>query len=279
MTLKTILVCLTTKEHTPALLRAAVPLARRHGAHLIGLHTLEALEAYPGVEMYITSDVLAAFHAEQDKEADAIKAVFEEHTANEDFISEYRLVPVASKTASDRMIESARAADLVIMARGDTKVDRHDQRQAQSDVIRQSGRPVIVVPNTYDGPPFGSKILVGWSDTREAARAAHDALMVATREAELTLLRVKSNASDEMKDADLLDLSSALARHGHNVVVRHTETTGSGIADVLMKTAFETGADLIVTGAFGHSTAYDFVVGATTSALLKSADIPVLFSK
>ena len=279
MTLKTILACLTTKEHAPALLKAAVPLARQHGAHLIGLHTLEALQVYPGIAMHVTADIYEAFNADQKQEAAAIKMIFDDHTKNEDFVSEYRLVKAQSDTASDRMVESARAADLVIMAHEDREVDRYDQRHAQSTVIRQSGRPVIVVPNDFDGPDIGSHILVGWSDTREAARAAHDLLALAKPEAQITLLRVKSSTSDEMKDADLLDLSAALARHGHKVDVRHTDCAGSAIADVLTKTAFEVGADLVATGAYGHSTAYDFVVGATTSALLKSANMPVLFSK
>lgn len=279
MTIKTILACLTNKEHAPALLRAAVPLARRHGAHLIGLHTLEALEVYPGIAMHVSDEMFAAFNTDQKKEADAIKAIFDDHTAQEDFVSEYRLLKAQSRSASDRMTESARAADLILMAHGDRKVDRYDQRHAQSAVIRQSGRPVIVVPNAFDGPPIGSKILIGWSDTREASRAAHDILPLAADAAEITLLRVKTTASDEMKDADLLDLSTALARYGHKVNVRHTDTAGTAISDVLLKTAFETGADLVATGAFGHSSAYDFVVGATTSALLKSADMPVLFSK
>ena len=279
MTTKTLLACLTTQEHAAAVLGAAVPLARRHGAHLVGLHTLEALEIYPGIAVHVSAEVFSAFNAEQHRQAEAIRDIFESFTAKEDFVSEYRLLQSQSKTAADRMIESARAADLVMMAQADGEVDRYDQRYVQSAVIRHAGRPVIVVPNGYDGPPIGSRILVGWSDTREAARAAHDVLPLAAPGAEFTLLRVTSGASDEMKDADLLDLSTALARHGHNVNVRHTEIGAGSIADVLLRIAFEEGSDLIATGAFGHSTAYDFVLGATTTALLKAANRPVLFSK
>ncbi len=279
MSLKTILACLTTKEHAPAVLRAAVPLASQHGAHLVGLHTLQAVNVHPGVSVHLTPDMFKALSSDQREEADAIRSIFDDHTKNQDFVSEYRVVQAHSHRASDDMIESARAADLVIMPRGDPDVDRHDQKRAQGDVIRQSGRPVIVVPNDFDGPTIGSNIVVGWSDTREAARAAHDMLPLTSDCARITLLRVRKSTSDEMMDADLLDLSTALARHGHKVEVRHTDTAGTGIADVLLKTAFETGADLIVTGAFGHSNAYDFVIGATTSALLRSANSPVLFSK
>ena len=54
---------------------------------------------------------------------------------------------------------------------------------------------------------------------------------------------------------------------------------GDSIANVLNKAAFEMGADLIVTGAFGHSRAYDLVLGATSYALLRDQKLPVLFSR
>jgi len=279
MGLKTILVCLTTQAHADTLMKAAVPLARRHGAHLIGLHTLEALEVYPGIAMHVSDAMFKSFNERQKSEADGIEAIFKAHTEAEDFVSEYRLLQAQSSTAADRMIESARAADLVIMAHGDKDTDRYDQRRVQSAVIQQSGRPVIVVPLDYDGPEIGQHILLGWSDTREAARAAHDMLTVVRPGAEISLLRVKHSASNELRDSDMLDMTSALARHGHNVELRHLDQAGKAIADVLMSCAFEQGCDLVVTGAFGHSTAYDFVVGATSKALLRNARLPVLFSK
>ena len=279
MAIKTVLACLTTEDHAATLTKGAIAVARRQNAHLVGLHTLESLEVYPGIAVHLTTDVFRVFNAQQQRDADAIRTIFEELTENEDFVSEYRLLKAQSDTASDRMIESARAADVVLMAQEDRDVERYDQRHAQSAVIRQCGRPVIVVPNDFDGESIGKKIVIGWSETREAARAAHDAVMLAQPGAEITVLRVQNRATDEMQDADLLDLSAALARHGLEVTVRHVEASGNSVADVLMKTAFEVGADLVATGAFGHSRAYDFVVGATTTALLKTANIPVLFSK
>lgn len=276
---KTILVCLTTKEHAATLLNVAVPLARRTGAHLIGLHTLEALEVYPGIAMHLPDHVYENFSTSQKAKARDIEGVFKAHTKHEDFVSEYRLVQAQSNTASERMIESARAADLVIMAHEDKEMDRYDQRRAQEAVIRQSGRPVIVVPLGYDGPEIGRKALLGWSETREAGRAAHDMLDVMQPNAEILVLRVKNHTQNELHDSDMLDVTSALARHGHKVDLRHLDQAGKAIADVLLQCAFEEGADIVVTGAFGHSNAYDFVVGATSKALLRSAKIPVLLSK
>lgn len=276
---KTILVCLTTPEHAETLLKAAVPLARKHNAHLIGLHTIEALLVYPGIAMHIPEPVFASFNASQKEDSEAIKVVFDKYTKNEDFVSEYRLIRAEAVSANDRMVESARAADLVIMAHEDNESDRYDQRNARTQVIRESGRPVIVIPLDYDGPEIGANILLGWSDTREAARAAHDLLGIADAGANLTVLSVGKAPYDALKDDDAIDISEMFSRHGLKTTLDHREPTGDSIAEALHKVAFEKGADLIVTGAFGHSRVYDFVLGATTYALMRNQKLPIMFSK
>ena len=279
MELKTLLVCLTTPTHAETLLKVAVPLARKHNAHLIGLHTIEAMFVYPGITVHIPDTVHTAFNDAQKEEAETIMATFIKHTQAEDFTSEFRLVNAEGTSANIRLVESARAADLVVMAREDSEADRADQRHAQIQVIRESGRPVIVVPPGYDGPAIGQNIVLGWSDTREATRAAHDMLFVAENNADLTVLRVGKGSKDALKDSDGIDITETLARHGMKTTLDHRDPGSDSVAEVLGQVAFEKGADLIVTGAFGHSRAYDFVIGAATHELLRDAKCPVLFSK
>ena len=73
MTLKTIMLCLTSPDDTEVLLKAAVPLARRTGAHLIGLHSADALQVYPTVAMHLPMTFYADFSAGQAKLAFEIK--------------------------------------------------------------------------------------------------------------------------------------------------------------------------------------------------------------
>lgn len=260
-------------------MKHAVPLARKHDAHLVGLHTIEAVLVYPGIAMHIPGPAFAAFNESQKEEAAKIKAVFQRYTEGETFPSEYRLVRAEATSATERMVESARAADLVIMAQEDKDVDRYDQRHAQVQVIRNSGRPVIIIPLGYDGPEIGANIVVGWADTREATRAAHDALQLVDPGARVTVLRVGRAPKDPMDDSDGIDLVAGMSRHGLNPSLAYRQASGDAVSDVLNKVAFEQGADMIVTGAFGHSRAYDFVIGATTYSLLSEAQIPVMFSK
>ncbi len=276
---KTILVCLTTPEHAETLMKFSVPLARKYNAHLIGLHTLEALLVYPNLAMHVPEPAFAEFNQSQKKDSTIIKEVFDNHTRSETFQSEFRLLRAESVSAADRMVDCSRAADLVIMAHEDRDVDRLDQRHVQTRVIKESGRPVIVVPVDYDGPEVGKKIVLGWSDTREAARAAHDLISIADAGADVTVLRVGKPPKNALNDYKGIDISEMFTRHNLKTTLAHRDAAGNEIADILSRVAFEKGADLIVSGAFGHSRIYDFVIGATTYALLKQTQFPVMFSK
>ncbi|MHA6324264.1 universal stress protein [Roseivivax sp. CAU 1753] len=275
--MKTLLACLMNQETADAVLRCAVPLARAHGAHLIGLHTIEALLVYPGIAMHVPDATFASFKDSQNAEAEAIGAIFRKHTEGEDFVSEWRLLRAESTTASDRMIESAHSADLVIMPKEDRAIMRGDQFDAQTRVIRESGRPVLIVPPDFDGPLVGNSIVLGWSDTREAARAAHDLLAIAQPGCDVCILRVNGDR-DQLSDHDANDLAAAFARHGLNAETAHRRRAGADVAEVLLEHAMEKGADVVVTGAFGHSRTYDFIIGAVTHRLLRDADVPVMFS-
>lgn len=278
MAVKTLLACLMSRETADAVLACAVPLARAHGAHLVGLHTIEALLVYPGIAIHLPDTVFKPFNASQKAEADAIEAIFRKRTQAEEFVCEWRLLRADSTSAADRMIETGQAADLIIMPQEDGSSARSDQSRAQARVICESGRPVVIVPPEYKGPVIGQNIVLGWSATREATRAAHDVLTVAQTGAEVRIVHVDQGQRDGYADFDAADLAGFYDRHDliAETMIRHGN--GSETARILLETAFEQGADMLAVGAFGHSRAYDFILGAVTYRLLQEAKLPVLFS-
>lgn len=275
--MKTILACLTTKGHADDILAAAVPLARRNMSHLIGLHTTEALVVYPGVAMHVPDTAYSNFDASQRETSEAIEAIFNSRVKAEDFASEWRCMKAQSMTAADRMVEVARAADLVVMAQADADTDRVDQHHAQEFVIRHSGRPVLQVPSGYHGTETGQSVVIGWSPSREAVRAVHDAIPLIAKGAKVAIVSVTSGDASQVAGAT--QMARALDRHGLSVEVVERNASKPDIADILNREALERGADMIVTGAFGHSRLYDFVVGAVTLDLMTSATVPVMFSR
>ena len=279
MAIKTVLVCLTSEADSNSLMTAACTIARQHGAHLIGLHTIEAMTVYPGIAMHIPDSAFESFNASQMEQSKAIKAVFDRHTQAEDFVSEWRLLNTKSVSASDRIIDSARSADLVVMPNEDPENERADQRYMQETVIRHGGRPVLIIPHDFVAETLGASILVGWNDTREAARAAHDALALTHDGSLAHLLRIHGDDDDLDHDATLAELAASFARHGVRTSIGHKAWQQHGVARIMEQEAFERGCDLIAVGAFGHSRAYDLILGAATRELLRHSKRPVLFSR
>ncbi|MGJ8623091.1 MAG: universal stress protein [Yoonia sp.] len=279
MPLRTILVCLTHASSAPALLQSAAVLARRDNAHVIGLFVTESLVLYPGIAVHVPEVSFEAFIASQQAEAKEMKEIFETQTRAEDFPAEWRKINSENGFLADSIIASARHADLVIMAQEQDDGELLQLNSLHERVIRECGRPVLVIPRNYTAKTLGQNIVLGWSETREATRAMHDLLAVAAPGAKINVLRIGKPPSNTLADHATNDLAAALARHGPQVTVVHRDKDGEKIADILNKEAFDMGADMMATGAFGHSRTYDFVIGAATRALLKDAKLPVLFSK
>ena len=280
MPIRTLQVCLTTEANTPSLLSAAAAVARKNNAHVICLHTIEALEVYPGIAMHVSAPMAAQLNAGQQDQAKAIKELVDAFAEREDFTVEWRLLTAQSTTAADRMLESAYAADLVIMAQEARDTDRPDQRGVQEAVVRRSGRPILLIPHGYIVEDLGKTLMIGWSPTREAARAAHDALALAQEGAQAHLLVAGARKEPGTAELDTAkEMALGLERHGVSVNVMPLALARESVASALQAEAEAYGADLIVTGGFGHSRLYDFVVGAVTHELLRDMRLPVLLSK
>ena len=275
--MKTILACLIGVDHAEDVLSAAVDVARRTNGHLIGMHPMESLAVNPSVAVHMPDIVVSGFRASREQTASATKALFERHTRAAEPVAEWRAVETETATAARRLVETALACDLVVMARGDMGADGYERHDVHENVIRRAGRPVLLVPRGYRGGDVGSDVVIGWSPTREAARAVHDAVPLMRDGARASIVTITRDG-DPTEDG-ALDLAAALDRHGISAEVVRRAAGRSGIADALRQEALERGADLIVTGAFGHSRFHDFVVGAVTLDLMNKADVPVLFSR
>ncbi|MEM8790671.1 MAG: universal stress protein [Pseudomonadota bacterium] len=279
MTIRTLLLALATEEAAQCLAAPAAALARRTGAHLIGLHVVEAIEIYPGIAMHFGPKEMVGFQQAQEEKAGKIREIFEGAMASEDFVTEWRLIHANAVTSADRIIEHARSVDMVMMCQELRETERRDQREVLERVIREAGRPVLVVPKMGKYEAIGSKAMVGWAPTAESARAAHDALGILGEgaEADIVTIHHASNENDLARDT-AKQLALCYDRHGVKATVLDRIDDGLSIGDILLNESFERGSDLIVTGAFGHSRAYDMLFGATTSYLLDQMTSPVMFS-
>lgn len=274
---KTIAVFLPDEAQAREIASSAIDLARHHDAHVVGVCVVPGLNFPTGVAVQIPQTVLDHARAEQLRVAERIEALFREALRREDVRGEWRVVDAHGGDLAETLLESARAADLILLRQPNS--GGHDTGHLHESVIRGAGRPVLIVPPKGIGEGLHRCALIGWSPAREASRAAFDAAALLAPGAKVRLLHVGMPSERDLANGPMNALAEALDRHGFDVSVSHRSAKSRPITDVIEQEAFEHGADFIATGAFGHSRMYDFVVGAVSRDIIRRTVRPVLLSK
>lgn len=276
---KTISTAFLSSSETRWLAPAAARLCRHFDAHLVGVHGLGPLLPMGG-DLVSDPVILPEMLEWQSQEAEAIRETFEAALKAEDIAGEFRSPADDGDAREDFLIDGCRSADVILSAHIPRQGGRANDIRLQEQLIRQAGRPVVVMDEALPLPGPAQHLLIGVSCTRESMRAAHDALYLAAGGARIDLLSVSSSQFERRASRDLReDLASALDRRGYNVTVLEASAPTGEIGKELMRVALERGADLVAVGAFGHSKLFDFVIGAVTSMLLETVSVPVLFAK
>jgi nucleotide-binding universal stress UspA family protein len=172
-------------------------------------------------------------------------------------------------------------ADLIIIGQADP--DNPPPATARTlieDTLMTAGRPVLLIPYAGRFDTIGTNALVGWTQTREAARAVHDALGLLIPPAKVLVLTVETPSTGrDGKTLPTADIAEHLSRHGLDVSASRTVVSdGLSPADALLDYAADIGADLLVVGAYGHSRTREMIMGGVTRDLLRHMTLPVLMS-
>lgn len=250
----------------------AIVLARRFGAHLIGLHVTETnmVPGYTSIEMRET--VMKLVEQRLDTQVAAAKERFERAVAGTTLSTEWRVV---RGPAAYHFGLQARYADLVVAAQPEAT-----RRGAIDHLLLAAGRPVLLVPRFGKFPEIGNRVLVAWDESRESARAVNDALPFLRTAQSVTVIAVTSRqeAQAGSGSATSRDLSHHLARHGITVESSYDISGELAVADVLLSRASDLGCDLIVMGAYGHARVREIVMGGVTRSILQHMTVPILMS-
>jgi nucleotide-binding universal stress UspA family protein len=140
-------------------------------------------------------------------------------------------------------------------------------------LIMESGRPILVVPPLRDHV-FANRILIAWKDTREARRAVWDSLPFLKRADVVFVVAIGGNDRKETAN----DVSAYLARHGITSRTLLRSTPHGSVAEDILQVADDEGANLIVSGAYGHSRSREWMFGGVTRDLLNDAPVCCLMS-
>lgn len=278
MAYRTILVSLNDATRLEQALALTASLQEEHGAHIVGLFVIPAMQIYPTIGMEITPDVFEGHRAFFQAQAEKVKRRFNDVIAREGWSAELRVVESVSPLVADTVIDHGRYADLIVIP----QVDRDSEEGVELDfderVVMEAGRPVLVLPRA-ELPKKLARVLIGWNATRESARALFDSLPLLKRAQEAGVVWV--DPQRERERAGVLagaDIAAILARHDVKVVSEPLPTSGMNAGEALLQRAADGGADVLVMGAYAHSRMREFVFGGATRHVLRHAKIPVLMS-
>jgi nucleotide-binding universal stress UspA family protein len=142
--------------------------------------------------------------------------------------------------------------------------------------ILNMGRPTLVVAEG-GASPCAEHVLIGWKDTREARRAVLDALPFLREASRITIVEACRREEEKTALARLDDMVRYLMRHQIECVPKAFQQEGSG-ATQLVRIAHDEHADLLVTGAYGHSRLGEWIFGGITRDLIAQSPICCLLS-
>ncbi|WAP70554.1 universal stress protein [Jiella pelagia] len=273
---KTILVCLDAAERVDRLLDVALPIAERHGAHVVGLHLTPSALADLATE--ISVEYLEETRKSLRQTADDVRAAFAARSAATDVSMEWRCEEPTGPDYARSVIRHALCSDLVVVAQ--SHASQWQGGGLVTDVLFETGRPILFVPREGRYGAVGKRPVVAWNGTREAARAAFDAIPLMSAADVVRVLAIDPHRSGAKTGlAPVADLAASLARYGLTVEPNVTHSGDIGTADALLSYLADVGADLLVMGCYGHSRIREMLFGGVTRQILQQMTAPVLMSR
>lgn len=285
MSYKTILVHVNDERRLPGLLRAAVTLAERQRAHLIGLSVVPPIIIPPTSDIVIAIPSMIDAHRNAYRQREArMKVAFDNATQVQatpgSFTAEWRSLDAYDLASAIQMIMPlARAADLIIASQADPNWEGTIMLDFADLLATDSGRPVLVIPHEPRALFAAKRILVGWNGRREATRAVFDAIPLLKRAEEVKILWIDpQDDSNTAGDLPAADLCAALARHGVKCEETASISPKLSAGETLLFETTKFGWDMLVMGCYGHSRLREFILGGASRHVLSRMTVPVLMS-
>lgn len=286
---KIILVPFGGNDHETAALETAFDLAKKWNAHVDVWHILPDPEALitsiatfgMGPQYFPDESTFSELLKINEKNKKDVKLKFLKalkkfdinHTDDPSLMKEASATLHTSIGNAEKILFlRARLADLIIMSRNsETNLLSNEIINA---IIFDTGRPILLIPPGESAKPFNGNTIIAWNGSREAVHAVTAAFPFLTQ----GKVWVITGESDHWDESPLLpqELAAYLKHHGIRSEALTPWINGTGVPELILKSAKKLDADLIVMGAYSHSRIREMILGGVTEHMLKHADVPVL---
>jgi nucleotide-binding universal stress UspA family protein len=183
-------------------------------------------------------------------------------------------VEIAFGLAGRALGPLARQFDLTVIEQPNPDAPGDREMMVESALF-ESGRPVLVIPYVPIAPFRLENVLVAWDGSATATRALGDAMAFLARAKRVEVATVGDIPA--AIDGSGHRVTRHLARHGIDATFRSL-LGADDVPSMLLSHAFDSQADLMVMGGYGHSRLREFILGGATRGILDTMTLPVLMS-
>lgn len=274
-----VIACIDSTPVTPAVCDYAAWSALRLEAPLVLLHVLDKSE-YP-IESNLTGNIglgsrealleeLAALDQKRGRLAlEQGRLMLEEaqHRAIADGVA----APVTRQrhgSLIETLVEMESEIRLLVLGKHDENLNEHIGSRLEN-VVRVMHRPILVTTDTFHPPRRFMVSFDGSATTRKGVEMIAGSPLFRGLPCHLLMIGADSKANQ----GQLAWARDSLEAAGFEV---HTALRSGDVERTLCDYRAEHDIDLLVMGAYGHSVIRRFLVGSTTTSVMRNATVPVL---
>lgn len=277
--IKNILIPTDGSANSNTALEYGIYIARKMEASLTGLHVIDVnliqgpmlTDISGAVGMPPYEGFFDAIEKSLEEKADFILKEFQERCQKAGVKSG---VKKEIGKVSSIIIEESQKADLILMAKKGEHFHLKEGGLIGSVaevVVRNSGKPVLVTPETFIEI---ESMALAYDGSGPANKALNLSLQLSQQNVwPLTVLII---TADTKKAADLIDQIEEANQKESPAVDCETITVAGKEADEIVKFIKEGSVELMVMGAYGHNRLRELLLGSTTSHVIHKSPIPVL---
>jgi len=279
--MKTILVPFRDDATALSAIAAACRCARAFESHIEGLfiQTPPLVYASEGIAIggYVTQ-----LADEERRRADEAQQKFRDLMATESIPIEEETGGADLPSASWRQVdglseqivgEYGRLFDIIAIGR-ETRESSPDWGVMCESALFDSGRLVLLAPPTLP-EVMGRRIAILCNGSTETARTIAMSMPFLSAADEVMVRCVEGVHVPGPTGAQV---ARNLARHGIQVKVNVVPLGNRTPGEAVLEDAYESGADLLLKGAYAHSRLRQMIFGGPTRQILSSTDLPVLMA-
>ena len=278
MTYKSLLTVLTDDKIADAPLNHMIALAEAQDAHAealcLGVDRTQTGYYYAGASAMVLQETLSRANAEAAELLAKANKVLGQSGVR--WSAEEGIAQIAD--LGRHVAYRARFADLVVMPHPYGENRGAEVEPVIEAAMFDAGVPVLVVPDKGTPKPAPKTVLVAWNESRESLRAIKLALpfLAAADCVRIVVIDPPAHGPERSDPGGML--SQMLARHGAQCEIDVLSKTMPRVSDILNRHAADTGADMIVMGAYGHSRFRGAILGGATRNMLEKSDVPVFMA-